>query len=111
MDKTDNEVLAEFMGIVPDHLEHEEGIDYDWKNCPPGLHWAFKDHPPFDSDWLWLMPVWYKFRDLKFTTASAAGAAHRRKCDRIRIAITSCGIPETFEELVEAVKWYNTIKK
>lgn len=52
-----NEVLALFMGMKPDHLEHEEGIDYDWKNCPPGLHWAFEDAPPFDRSWEWIMPV------------------------------------------------------
>jgi hypothetical protein len=91
---TDNEVIARFDGREEGYDEH--GV---WQKLR------------YNSDWRDLMPVWYKFRDLKFTTASAAGAYHRGLRSRIRIAITDQNISESYKELVEAVKWYNSIKK
>lgn len=63
MTKTDNELIAEFMGMVLETTEHEEGTDYSWTNCPPMEHWAFDSPPPFDRSWDWLMPVVEKINE------------------------------------------------
>lgn len=108
---TDNETIAEFLGLTPDHVEHEEGIDYDWNNCPPGLHWAFDDAPPFDRSFEWLMPVWYKFKVLKFESLDDA-AIHHEMCEgEIGFAILHYGCAGASKILADGIRWYNTINK
>jgi hypothetical protein len=100
MDKTDNEVLAEFMGLP---LTKEEPMFTGGFKTVPFMRWKY------NSDWNELMDVWHKFRDLKFDDRDNEMIIHRA---RIQTYLLSAGITEVFKALVEAVKWYNqTVKK
>lgn len=99
MDKTDNEILAEFMGFPL--TKEESTFRGGWKTVP-FMQWRF------NSDWNQLMDVWYKFRDLDTPGGVKAFTLH---CGNIEHAIVHEGISESFSALVEAVKWYNGVKK
>lgn len=86
---TDNEVIARFMGY------------FNWEDSTYGN---------YDKDWNRLMPVWYKFRDLKFNAGDSI-REHSRYKRAMELLIPNEGISETFSALVEAVKWYNSLKK
>jgi hypothetical protein len=67
----------------------------------------------YNSSWDWLMPVWYKFRDLKFE-GEEVSQEHALFSMAINVAIIhkckDSPLP-AFNELVSAINWYNTIKQ
>ena len=64
----------------------------------------------FDTSWDWFMPVWFKFRDLKEFKGWEKFEQRQFK-KRIVNAICFNNNPSyAFNELVEAIKWYNSQK-
>lgn len=117
--KTDNELIAEFMGMKLYSLEHEEGTDHSWTNCPEGQHWAFETPPHFDRSWDWLMPVVQKIDRLNFST-SIAWSGHASKDANITVIaerdytiITQVShgnkLSSVYQAIVEFVKYYNSV--
>lgn len=136
MDKTDSEVLegckalAEFMGY--------EIVEVDYVGTPEETEWQKKHRDWMDeveltsvgtyavkvSENIWhewedmvyhddfnlLMPVWYKFRDLQVSTFGHRNVLVEHM-DKIAYAILRQSITEVFKALVEAIKWYNSLKK
>lgn len=112
-----NEVLARFLGWekygngykCPNIYPIENSTSAGWTTF---THTSFEFNTRFD----WLMPVWYKFRDLKFEdTATFEDRLVLRKylylTDKIREAILEGPTPlEAFKELVSGITWYNSIK-
>lgn len=107
---TDNEVIARFMGGKPSEYHMPKGtyIFFDQLYHGQQLH-AYKKMK-YSTSWDWLMPVWYKFRDLQFRTFGH-NSDWIEHCGYISDAILNKGISETFSVLVEAIKWYNSLKK
>jgi hypothetical protein len=80
-----NRVLAEFEGNTNDRVFYHDSYD-------------------------WLMPVWVKFRELRFDDSKQRARFAKRRQD-IRYAMTEGTVPELFAALVEAVRWWNEVKK
>jgi hypothetical protein len=104
MDKTDNEVLAEFMGLAHRRSDffRDNPVEVFTK------HWEF---PRYLTSWNWLMPVWYKFRDLKMDLALHDYKTYKQHWYELANDIPRKPIEHVFKALVEAIKWYNTVKK
>jgi hypothetical protein len=103
-----NEVLCQFMKGV--HHQHAEIYLLDVKLDGTRVYdpSEFKYHKEFN----WLMPVWYKFRDLKFEGFHGHRISHENFVFRISAAILHKDSPEpAFNELVKGIDWYNTIKQ
>lgn len=104
-----NEVLADFM-YGPKCWTFCRG--YKAVSIPTGENKGtitYFDEMDYKNSWDWLMPVWYKFRDLKFESATDM-RKHRSFCSEIAMGILSDGISEAFKELVKGITWYNSIK-
>jgi hypothetical protein len=102
-----NEVIARWMG-----LESYQDSRYGklWPD-PLGTHHT-EFSLQYNTDWRWLMPVWYKFRDLKFEGFHGHRISHENFVFRISAAILHKDSPEpTFNELVKGIEWFNSIKE
>ena len=77
----------------------------DYKNCPDNELPKMKYH----SDWGWLIPVWYKFRDLRFDDFMDQ-FKHSDFKRLISHAICYEGIENAYNEICKAIKWYNSQK-
>jgi hypothetical protein len=128
MQKTDKEVIAAWIAYSISEQQHGH-IDgkphfityYKIKEVPLNSdghdnHWQYA--LPFDSDWSWLMPVWYKFRDLKIdgaysdTTISEVSKLQRLKGEIGRAILRKGPSPsEACHLLAEGIRWYNSIKQ
>lgn len=64
----------------------------------------------YDCSYQWLMPVWVKFRDLKFEDFKYQ-IEHSERKDIIGLAILYGEINIAFERLSEAITWYNQLNK
>ena len=93
----------------------------DGLNCPMLLSGAqIFEHTYYHTSYDWLMPVWAKFRALKFpaphtdewVNGEGLYMEHSGKCDVIRSAITDSDSPmNVFIVLSNAIIWYQSIKK
>jgi hypothetical protein len=112
---TDNETIARFVGKLikgkPFILENREVIQI---RMPDGSLNEYPLHslPAFHLRWELLMPVWYKFRDLKFEVGDNKGT-HCTCKEWIADAIVNKGPTpsEACRLLAEGIRWYNTINK
>lgn len=116
MKKTDNELIAEFMGFV-------DGGDYYASNGKAPYNnlrdeGAFRDHRyypsqlAFDTSWDWLMPVVEKINRIKGTIYElpydASFIIEDRKCSFYRFSfIGETTIESVYTIVSEFVRWYN----
>lgn len=125
---TDNEVIkmntlfAEFMGVV------EQETSYNSYGFPARLWYTanglfrtdtfsvpgkslrlFCELAKYNTSYDWLMPVWYKFRDLKFGPGDEI-FQHGHLCAAISFQIISGGPSpsEACKLLAEGIRWYNS---
>ena len=129
--KTDNELIAEFMGA--------EFVNDDLDNFPNGYYINHREMLPswfdYDNSWDWLMPVVEKIRTLEYSNALYGGnwtdmifdetcvicefpqayfgdkGKIVNRCSEI-IACQSGNtmIEATYKAVVEFIKWYNQYK-
>lgn len=100
-------IIAEFDGweFVANDKNHPLG--YFTKNeFIPCSNGALQYYRSYD----WLMPVWHKFRDLRFETTLDI-FTHTNIKNMIRQELTIGTVESLFCELAEAIEWYNTTKK
>lgn len=64
------------------------------------------DEMEYHTSWDWLMPVWYKFRDLKFTEETPQ-KLHNNYVARLAQDIAYGTIEEFFHNIQIAINWYN----
>ncbi len=64
----------------------------------------------FSTSYDWLIPVWHKFRDLRFEDLKHE-FSHSNIKNMIRQELTIGTAWDLFNELAEAIEWYNTTKK
>ncbi len=122
---TDNETIALFMGWriegEPEFIKpyeiwiSETGARMYPRTDPQGNKYPEKFE--FHTSWNWLMPVWYKFKELKYPVRSslASGQFYSLFLDyqrQIVKAITHSGPSpsEACKLLAEGIRWYNSIK-
>jgi hypothetical protein len=79
-----NRIIAEFDGNTNDRVFYHDSYD-------------------------WLMPVWVKFRELVVLKKDRHDQT--RHMGIIGNAMVWHGLPELFSALVEAVRWWNEVKK
>jgi hypothetical protein len=111
-DKTDNEILAEFDGFQFHNDDPEQFPKGYYIHPEPGTDGHTADTLEYSTSWDWLMPVWYKFRDLGIDNLTPDEYEMLRGYwNIISLSIPLHPIASVFAKLVEAVKWYNTVKK
>lgn len=105
---TDNEILARFESLQP---QNEDGTGFVHED-EDGLTWGYNtpDELEYHKKFSWLMPVWYKFRELKIADVERAHV-HKNWSDEIGNAILHSGCAEACNLLAEGIRWYNSIKK
>jgi hypothetical protein len=105
-DKTDNVLIAEFMGAEWNPLR---GC---WRGGEGGikqyLHNASKVE--FHASWDWLMPVWKKFREINLGNDYAQGVFNNYLA-KIAHKIAWEEIKDVHYILVLGIKWYNSHKQ
>ena len=112
---TDNEVIAAFSGWTRLQTEYDVFFNDQGKPCTLD-NWTFHlNHLDFHSNWQRLMPVWYKFKELKYPVRSslASGQFYSLFLDyqrQIVKAITHSGLSpsEACKLLAEGIRWYNS---
>jgi hypothetical protein len=110
---TDNEVIARFMDMVANPFNNRMYSNADdVHTCEGQVYGDWHDITLFQTSWERLMPVWYKFRDLKFNDLGDE-LSHDYFCDNLRYTISEAGPSpsEACKLLAEGIRWYNTIKK
>lgn len=112
--KTDNELIAEFMGmelIIPVNKSYPSyyrefglggNVKRDYHPAISGEFLIFK----YDTSWDWLMPAFGKFAALDLDDVD-----YSNHCVAISEKILECDIQGVYERLVEAIKWYNSQSK
>lgn len=106
----ENEVLARFMDAIA--KEESDGWILMGRNAPVvGWYHGFDDMS-YHKDWSWIMPVWYKFKDLQFENYTL-WLRHDILCKAISEAILHFGPDPAVacKRLSEAIEWYNTKNK
>jgi len=108
--KTDNELIAEFMGIPVNHqygLEVQLPLDNPSKNG----YWT---RPMYEESWDWLMPVVEKIETLGYFCMINKWTSVYTGSDGERIQVTTVEgkskIQNTYKAVVEFIKWYNQQK-
>lgn len=83
-EKTDNEIVAEWMGLFRKYVEM--------------LH--------YDTSWDWLMPACKKWDELTLNNTE-----YIQLSDKLDQMVTLYEIVPAFQQLVENIKWYNQQSK
>ena len=121
--KTDKELIAEFMGLIPN--PHRKGDytkpeDYLETNSGKFGHW---ETPCYDTSWDWLMPVvekieQFQFDDGEYDEGDEPDTAFLRRfkggmvrINRFPIHHYETKIEACHAAVVEFIKWYNDQKK
>ena len=107
--KTDNELIAEFIGITHD-------VDPNVKSKKKYYHYnelmLMSSDLHFDTSWDWLMPAWFKFQNCckeLLTKHFILTEYHFLEKDFLR-GIHEQNISVSYKALVEGIKWYNKNK-
>lgn len=102
-----NKLIAEFMGFelsdtfspaLPPHYINKEG-----ETLTGYIDTELKYHSRWDD---WLMPVWHKFRDLRFKDETKS-KLHANYVARLAQDLAYGTISELFNNIQIAIKWYN----
>lgn len=104
VDITDNEVIARFIGAEVKPIDQNAVRGSVFYN---GEWYRDFSRLKFQTSFDWLMPVWYKFRDLVLTTQDDH-VTHSNHRIVIGSAILSKGIGEACKLLAEGIRWYNS---
>lgn len=97
--------MAKFENLPP---QNEDGTGYVHED-EDGLTWGYSaEELEYDKKFSWLMPVWYKFKDLDCTESRFI-----KYRGEISMAILHSGPSpsEACKLLAEGIRWYNSVKK
>ena len=101
--KTDNELIAEFMGFEPYKSELGNTFQHrDLMGIFGGAGIKFK----YNSSWDWLMPVVEKIDALNVTNVDLSEWYYNR--DNILDLQINSKIKDVYEAVVEFIKWHNS---
>jgi len=108
MDKqANNELIARFIGWSPDERYEKSGIYAVWtsKEAKNAILGSYLN---YDSEWNWLMPV--VDRVFKSLIGIVEDDSFRLEA-KIKQSLLKVDIKETWNWVVEYIKWYNEYKK
>jgi hypothetical protein len=93
-----DKLFADFEGRSVSEL-HGEICYADWD----GMHSVKYE------TWDWIMPIWYKFREMsKEMNSHPEEIVYKGHCYRIANAVSWLDIYDAIEKLSSAIKWYNS---
>lgn len=113
MEKTDNEIIAEFMGMVRTLSGHGDRIFWKYGKMNYEVY-DVRQLNKYQTSWDWLMPVVEKIYDLRLGKYNSKGNLLR---EPIGYAIEDFSLTSqsrkdnTHKAVVEFIKWYNENKK
>lgn len=116
--KTDNELIAVFMG---GSFEKREIITYGGKRngkwtFPDGL-WCYDDHLNYNTSWNMLMPVVEKIEALyvnqvdQFNKTMSKQREADTEFSMVMMLNITASIDQVYKNCVEFIKWYNSQPK
>lgn len=87
-----------------------ESVGRYWVKIAENKYYEYHDLR-YHKDWNLIMPVWVKFRDLRFDNESAE-KGHSEWCGSLSWYLYSSNEPARFcERLYYAITWYNSLKR
>jgi hypothetical protein len=98
-----NELIALFDGW---ELVERDNVYCFTKNGYRLYHYELGYH----SNWSFLIPVWYKFKDLRFENVGHQ-LEHSNFKTNIAYSICYRNIESAFQSIVSGIQWYNSINK
>jgi hypothetical protein len=107
--KTDNELIAEFMGSTEDKVHAPIG-DYIWfKEALNRRNLYYKGELKYEISWDWLMPVVEKINGLYDEGKMEGFDTDIYKSMQDWILVTN--INSAYADAIEIIKWYNNQTK
>lgn len=104
--KSDNELIAQFVGYNSCKTEHDTFWNYPSERCTTD-NWRFHSNGlAFNVMWDWFMPAFAKFGGLDFDSTPDRNR-HSDLCASIAEKVLEVDILGAHERLVEGIKWYN----
>lgn len=105
--KTNNELIAEFLGVTPLYLGGSKEYEmYGVIDCiedgEDKKHFFLEEEMLFDTDWNWLMPVVAKIEQLP-------DVYDIEEFLLIRDELATARIETTYDAVVEFIEWYNKL--
>ncbi|HUQ67178.1 MAG TPA: hypothetical protein VM101_13535 [Flavitalea sp.] len=124
-DKSDNELIAEFMGAYwPEHPKNEYDSSFLYKD---NKRWLQVDALKYNTSWDWLMPVVEKIENTEVVSIETVGLGekmnvqiNKRFCkiwfpfenDKPLITeIRNTKIEAVYKGVIRWIKWYNNTHK
>lgn len=108
---TDNELIAEFMGMVQNPHDPTMFTEVQFYVYEDGQHFGLWRRSAFSTSWDWLMPVVEKIRNLAMKLESKSHHADveiSEMLDAIGVELCQTDIKSAHEKVVEFIKWYNS---
>lgn len=101
--KTDNELIAEFMGIAKESngCYHIENLRHLYASA-----YLKPDYLDYHRSWDWFMPAYSNFSALDYDE-NKLNDEHADHCASIAERVLSFDLFGANEKLVEGIKWYN----
>jgi hypothetical protein len=111
--KTENELIAEFMGFEKTSTFYDTADDRHYKYKSELFGYTYPSEWAFHIKWDWLMPVVEKIETLKFSVM-VIGKYTRIQCPHpykeFATDICETKIQSVYKAVVEFIKWYNQQK-
>ena len=102
-DEPERYYVYDHIECIADGVDYWETFDQDWTS------WLYPDQMKFHSDWNWLIPV------VKKITSDDLYLKYKNETSNIvsegGIYINTKFIINTFEDVVDFIKWYNENKE
>lgn len=112
MEKTDNELIAEFMGMTLESINHEKGTDYDWIGAPNNMAWTLKSAPPFNSSWDWIISAVETIEKIEGVVTVLKNKRFQITYGKKKFSChTVVKLNSVYRVVVEFIKWYDTQKQ
>lgn len=107
--KTDNELIALFMGMnLVKNIHHETNSPTYVKSINGGVVYMTRDMLKYDASWDWLMPAVKAWNDLVISKRTEKSGWTKWQ---YKTVMFRTDIEPLFNDLVKSIKWYNTQKK
>lgn len=109
-----NKMIAEFMGMTCHRIGDEEYEEYEWMPRFEHSNWSFKEPPPFDKSWDWLMPVVEKISKLGLgptdnDNVSSIEIEGATKQSEVCMLCLDTSMEDVYAEIIKFITWYNSV--
>lgn len=98
-----NEAIALFMNMRLEETYPSGYIEHEWVPSFAHSNWCFKEPPPFDRSWGWLMPVWFKIQ----TIGADMGYSFKKFHEAFHAGIDNQSIEKCHDAVYQFITWLN----